>query len=178
MSTSTVAPHDPRYPIGKFHYVPAPDKAERDRRIEIIASAPAKLRSAVEGLTEQQLNSRYREGGWTIRQVIHHVPDSHMQAYTRIKLALTEDQPSISTYNESAWAKLSDSEGPIEPSLALLEGLHVRWTSLLRSLNEEQWQCTFLHPELGLFAVERALALYVWHGEHHHAHVQQAMKEL
>ena len=165
-----------RYPIGKFNYTPAESKAERDRRIAVIAALPAKLRAAVTGLTEAQLDTPYREGGWTIRQVIHHVPDSHMQSYSRFKLALTEDGPAIKAYDESAWAKLPDSAGPIEPSLALLEGLHARWTSLLRAMTDEQWQRNYLHSEMGKVPLEKALALYVWHGEHHHAHIRQAMK--
>lgn len=176
MSTSGTVTQDPRFPIGKFHYIPAENKSERDRRIETIAALPAKLRAAVKGLSEAQLNTPYREGGWTIRQVVHHVPDSHMQSYGRFKFALTEDEPAIKPYDEAAWAKLPDSYGPVEPSLALLAALHVRWADLLRSLTDEQWQRNFLHPEQGPVSLEKALALYAWHGEHHLAHVQQALQ--
>ncbi|MEO8725033.1 MAG: YfiT family bacillithiol transferase [Acidobacteriaceae bacterium] len=165
-----------RYPIGKFNYVAAEDKRERDRRIGVIAALPAKMRAAVAGLSEAQLETPYREGGWTVRQVIHHVPDSHMQSYSRFKLALTEDDPAIKGYEESAWAKLPDSTGPIEPSLALLEALHARWTSLLRAMTDEQWQRNYVHPEMGKVPLEEALALYVWHGQHHQAHIRQALK--
>lgn len=178
MNTSTAGPRpeDPRYPIGKFHYVSAKDKSERDRCIGTITALPAKLRAAVAGLNDAQLNTPYREGGWTIRQVIHHVPDSHMQSYARFKLALTETDPAIKSYDEAAWAKLPDSTGPIEPSLALLEGLHSRWTSLLHSMTDEQWQRAYVHPEMGAVPLEKALALYAWHGDHHHAHIKQALK--
>jgi uncharacterized damage-inducible protein DinB len=125
----------------------------------------------VGGLREQQLDTPYRPGGWTVRQVVHHVPDSHMNAYVRFKLALTEDAPTIKPYAEDRWAKLSDSSAPLETSLTLLENLHSRWVLLLRSLSEEDWGRTFRHPELGVRRLDQTLGLYAWHGLHHTAHV-------
>jgi len=140
--------------------------------IDEIAAAPAQLRAAVVGLTDDQLDTPYRPGGWTVRQVVHHVPESHMNAYVRIKLALTEDQPTIKPYDEALWAELPDvGDTPIEVSLELLDSLHDRWVRLLRLLSEQQWTRTFRHPEMGLMTVEKTLALYAWHGKHHVAHI-------
>ncbi len=145
---------------------------QRTQWIAEIAETPAKLRAAVAGLNEDQLQTPYREGGWTVRQVVHHVPDSHMNAYVRFKLALTETEPLIKPYKEAAWAELADSrETPIEVSLALLDHLHDRWVRLLRSLREEDFARPFRHPELGVVPLERNLALYAWHGKHHVAHI-------
>ena len=174
MQTATPA-RDPRFPVGKFQYTPANTADERNRRIEVIAELPAEVRAAVNGITEAQLETPYREGGWTVRQVVHHVPDSHMNAYIRFKLALTEEQPTIKPYEEAEWAKLADSRLPIEPSLRILDGVHVRWVALMRSLKEEQWQRVFLHPELGAMTLEKTLALYEWHSNHHLAHIHQAL---
>ena len=163
---------DPRYPIGK--YTPPPDvtPALRRQAISTIAEAPAKLRAAAQGLNDQQLNTPYREGGWTVRQVLHHVPDSHMNAYVRFKLALTEDDPTIKTYEEGRWAELDDTKTtPVDVSLALLESLHDRWVRLLRSLTPDEWKRTFRHPELGAITLEKTLALYAWHGRHHATHI-------
>jgi hypothetical protein len=163
---------DPRYPIGKFSFPQATTPSQREQWIADIAAAPAKLRAAAAGLTPQQLDTPYRDGGWTVRQVIHHVPESHMHAYIRFKLALTETEPVIKPYDESAWAKLPDvAETPVETSLALLDSLHDRWVRVLRLMEAADWTRTFRHPELGLVKLEGNLALYAWHGKHHTAHI-------
>jgi len=170
---------DPRYPIGKFHYDGAPDEEQRKKLIAEIAEAPAALRSAIQGLSPQQLEMPYREGGWTVRQLAHHVPDSHMNAYIRFKLTLTEDDPTIKPYLEDRWAKLSESEStPVEVSVSLLDALHQRWVRLLRSLQPEDWKRTFRHPELGAMPLEKNLALYAWHGRHHVSHVTELRKRM
>jgi len=163
---------DPRYPIGKFSFPQSSTAAERDLWIAEIEETPAKLRAAAEGLTPAQLDTPYREGGWTARQVIHHVPESHMNAYIRFKLALTEDEPTIKPYDEAAWARLGDVPStPVETSLVLLEALHERWVRVLRMLDDSAFARTFRHPELGLIRLDQNLALYAWHGKHHVAHV-------
>lgn len=163
---------DPRYPIGPFKFEGNVSSETRHQWIEQIAAAPANLRKAVAGLSEQQLDTPYREGGWTVRQVVHHVPDSHLNAYTRFKLTLTEAEPTIKPYNEKLWAELTDTKKtPIEVSLNLLESLHVRWVNLLKSLKPEDFSRTFRHPESGIGTLERLLALYAWHGRHHTAHI-------
>jgi uncharacterized damage-inducible protein DinB len=168
--------NDPRFPIGRFEYPSAVSPLEREAMLERIAAAPARLHAAVTGLTNGQLDKTYREGGWTIRQVIHHVPDSHMNSYVRFKLALTEDEPTIKPYDEAAWAMLRDTaETPIETSLVLLESLHARWVTLLRSLNEDQWSRGMRHPVNGLLRLDQVLALYAWHGDHHIAHIVNAV---
>jgi uncharacterized damage-inducible protein DinB len=134
--------------------------------------APAKLRAAVRGLSNQQLDTPYREGGWTVRQVVHHVPDSHLNSYIRFKWAMTEDEPTIKPYYEDRWAELQDSKvTPIEVSLTLLESLHQRWMLLLRSFREEDWKRKLRHPELGEMTLDHMLSLYAWHGRHHVAHI-------
>jgi hypothetical protein len=163
---------DLSYPIGKFHFSGSLTEDLRRQAIDDIAETPARLRSAVAALSEDQLNTPYRPGGWTVRQVTHHVPDSHMNAYIRFKLALTEDEPTIKPYEQQLWADLADTkETPIEISLTMLDTLHDRWVRLLRSLNARDWQRTFRHPELGLMSLEKTLAMYDWHGKHHVAHV-------
>lgn len=163
---------DLKYPVGKFR---RPEKLTEERResgIRTIAETPARLRAAVGGLTAEQLDTPYRPGGWTVRQVVHHLPDSHMNSYIRFRLALTENEPTIRPYDEARWAELADAKsGPIEPSLALLDNLHTRWVVLLRSLSPADWTCTFRHPEMGLMTLEQNLALYDWHGRHHVAHI-------
>jgi hypothetical protein len=161
-----------KFPIGPFSF-PAPGTAQqRQTWIAEIAEAPAKFRAAAAGLNEDQINTPYRDGGWTVRQVIHHVPDSHMNAHIRFKLALTENEPTIKPYDEAACAELADTrDTPIEISLALLENLHARWVYLLRSMSESDFAKTFRHPELGVVSLERTLALYAWHGKHHAAHI-------
>ena len=168
---------DPRFPIGKFHYEGPLSSDQRAEMIGEIEAAPAHLRSAVTDLSPQQLDTPYRDGGWTVRQVVHHVPESHMNAYIRYKLALTEDEPTVKPYAEDRWAKLADIQlTPIEVSLALLDSLHTRWVTLLRLLNPEDWKKNFRHPELGLVSLDRNLALYAWHGKHHVAHVAELRK--
>jgi DinB superfamily len=170
---------DPRFPIGKFHYEGAPSEEQRAKFIAEIEQTPAAIRAAVQGFGDQQLDTPYRDGGWTVRQVVHHVPDSHMNAYVRFKLALTENEPTIKPYAQDLWAKLDDSKSaPIGASLALLENLHSRWVCLLRSLNEDDWKRTFRHPELGLVPLEKNLALYAWHGKHHTAHITELRKRM
>ncbi|HEX8164090.1 MAG TPA: bacillithiol transferase BstA [Pyrinomonadaceae bacterium] len=160
---------DLRYPVGQF----AEDAgASRQDLIEEIAAAPRRLREAVAGLSAEQLDTPYRPGGWTVRQVVHHVPDSHLNSYVRFKLALTEDEPAIRTYHEELWAELPDSRAtPVEVSLALLDSLHERWVILLRSLEEAGFHRTFSHPEWGVVTLDKAVGLYAWHGRHHVAHV-------
>lgn len=163
---------DLRYPIGKFHRPETLSADERRAAIDMIADAPARLRAAIAGLDAAQLDTPYRPGGWTVRQLIHHVPDSHMNAYVRFKLAATEDEPTIKTYEEARWAELADAKSaPIEPSLALLENLHKRWVLFLRSFASEDWSRKFRHPELGTMSLGQNLALYAWHSRHHVAHV-------
>lgn len=163
---------DPRFPIGDFSVPASISAQERSQYIDQIAAAPAAVRAALKGLSGRQLDTPYRDGGWTVRQVAHHVPDSHMNAYVRFKLALTEDSPTIKPYMEDRWARLADTAGtPVDVSLALLDSLHERWVQLLRSLKEEDWKRTFKHPELGDRRLDQTLALYAWHGRHHVAHV-------
>lgn len=164
---------DPRYPIGAFERRDTLSADERRARIDEIAAAPVRLREAVRGLTDAQLDTPYRQGGWTLRQVVHHVPESHLNGYTRLKLALTEDEPLIKPYDENAWAKTADvALTPVETSLALLDALHERWVLLLRSLRDEDFRRTARHPEHdGVLTVDSILALYAWHGRHHVAHI-------
>jgi DinB superfamily len=170
---------DPRYPIGKFQFQGALSEAERHHSIGAIEQAPLELATAVQGLTPEQLDTPYREGGWTVRQVVHHLPDSHMNAYVRFKLALTEEEPAIKAYAEDRWAELPDTQStPVEVSLALLGNLHRRWVELLRSIAPGEWQRSFRHPELGLVSLEKSLAMYSWHGRHHVAHITQLRKRL
>lgn len=163
---------DPRYPIGKFHYEGALNEQQKAQYLDDIEQTPARLRAAVRGLSEQQLDTPYRDGGWTVRQVVHHVPDSHMNSYVRFKLALTEEEPTIRPYMENLWAELPEARSaPIELSLVLLESLHKRWMLMLRAIKPDEWKRSFRHPELGLVNLEKNLALYSWHGKHHVAHV-------
>jgi uncharacterized damage-inducible protein DinB len=165
---------DVRFPIGKFSY-PGPLTPEQKQTcLGEIAQTPSKLRTAVKGLSDAQLDTPYRDGGWTVRQVVHHVPDSHMNSYVRYKLALTEDEPTIKPYAEDRWAELADSKAtPIEVSLTLLDSLHDRWMRLLRSLDDDAWKRSFRHPDMGAMSLEKALALYAWHGKHHVAHIMK-----
>ena len=163
---------DPRFPIGKFQYSGSVSESQRKQFIAEIAAAPVQLRAAVRGLSAEQLDTPYRQGGWTVRQVVHHVPDSHLNSYVRFKLALTEEEPAIKGYDEGRWAQLGDTRTtPVEVSLSLLESLHQRWTNLLRSLSGSEWKRTFRHPERGLMTLDEALAMYAWHGKHHVAHI-------
>lgn len=163
---------DLRYPIGKFSFEGPPTDIQRAKLLDDIEQAPARMRQAVAGLSSEQLDTPYRPEGWTVRQVVHHVPDSHMNAYIRFKLALTEDEPTIKPYMEDRWAVLEDTkETPVEVSLALLESLHERWDHLLRSIKPGEWKRTFRHPALGVVSLDKNLALYSWHGRHHVAHI-------
>jgi uncharacterized damage-inducible protein DinB len=163
---------DPRYPVGKFERKSTLTPDERRLCIEQIAETPAKLRDAIEGLSPQQLETPYREGGWTLREVAHHLPDSHLNAYCRFKLALTEDNPRIKAYDEAAWATLADTrETPVTVSLSLLESLHDRWVRILRSMKDDDFTRTLDHPENGPMTLDAMLGLYAWHGRHHVAHV-------
>jgi len=163
---------DPRYPIGKFEWKQSLNDDERRRSIEEIEKTPAKFRAAVEQLTPKQLDTPYREGGWTVRQVIHHLADSHLNSYVRFKLALTEEQPAIKGYDEKLWAELADTrDTPVETSLTLLEALHQRWVVLLRSMKPEDFARAFRHPDRGPVSLDTAVAMYAWHGRHHTAHV-------
>jgi hypothetical protein len=163
---------DLRYPVGKFKFPDVISTDERQRFIAEIAETPARLRAAVAGLSEEQLETPYRPEGWTVRQVVHHVPDSHFTSYSRYKLALTEDEPAVKGYYEDRWAKLADGRGgPVEVSLRLLECLHLRWVALLRSLTEVEWKRTFHHSEHGPVRLDQNAALYAWHGRHHVGHI-------
>jgi hypothetical protein len=174
MSTS-----DLRFPIGEFSFPKTVSAQELTLFIDQIAETPARLRAAMAGLSESQLDTPYRPGGWTVRQVAHHVPDSHMNSYMRYRLALTEDEPVIKPYEEARWAELPDARSmPVEPSLVLLESLHARWVPLLQSLTDAEWKRTFRHPELGVVSLDKNAALYAWHGRHHVAHVTKLRERM
>jgi hypothetical protein len=164
-----------QYPIGKFRVPESISPEDRARYIRTIESAPALLREAVNGLSAKEIETPYREGGWTVRQVVHHVPESHMNAYIRFKLALTETDPMVKPYDEAAWALLRDVEvTPLETSLSLLDFLHRRWVILMRGMSEEDWKKRYLRPEWdpGVTVLDSVLALYAWHCDHHIAHVK------
>ena len=163
---------DLRYPLGRFRMDEEPTDDERLKFIDQIAETPLRLREAVRGLSTEQLDTPYRPEGWTVRQVVHHVPDSHLNSYMRFKLALTEEEPIIKPYDEDRWAHLEDSRiTPLETSLALLDALHERWVLLLRSLAPADFRRSFRHPELGLVSLNKNVGLYAWHGRHHVAHI-------
>ncbi len=167
---------DPRYPIGKFRRAEV-DLADHASAVATIAALPENLRAAVAGLTDAQLDTAYREGGWTVRQLVHHVADSHINAYVRVRLALTEEWPAVKGYDEKLWAELHDSRtAPVGPSLSLIEGLHTRWVILLRSLNDDQWQRGYTHSENGRQSLAEVAALYAWHCRHHTAHITELRK--
>jgi len=168
-----------RYPIGDFSRPAAISPAQRETAIAVIADLPGNLRSAVSGLSEAQLDTPYREGGWTVRQLVHHVADSHINAYTRMRLALTEDWPTIKPYQEARWAESADAKTlPVEVSLSLLEALHRRWIVLLQSLSEADWERGYIHPEHGREPLSTVAALYSWHSKHHTAHVTELRKRM
>ena len=172
MSAETgIAERDPRFPVGKFKAPATIDADERRSAMRDVAELPEQLRNALDGLSDDQLGTPYREGGWTVRQLVHHIADSHMNAFIRVRLALTEDWPTILGYDEKAWAKLHDSSAPVGWSVALLENLHARWVMLLESLTDEQWARGFKHPERGELTVELATLMYGWHSRHHVAHI-------
>ena len=175
--TTTEQQPDLRYPVGKFNFDGPLSEADYPKLIAAIAETPGALRSAVAGLSRDQIETRYRPSGWTVKQVVHHVPDSHMNAYTRFKLALTEDEPTIKTYEEAAWAELPDSQVPIDVSLDLLDARHVRWVTLLRSMDAAGFRRGLRHPEHGrVLTLGQMLALYAWHGRHHVAHITSLRK--
>ncbi len=160
------------YPIGKFKWEGDATDEQRQQLIDEIAGTPARVRAAVEGLSAEQLETPYRPGGWTVRQVVHHIADSHLNSYVRFRLALTEDEPTIKPYHEDRWAELDDARtAPLEVSLALLESLHERWVQLLKSLKAEDFARTFKHPEMGVVSLDKNVGLYAWHGRHHVAHI-------
>ena len=161
------------YPIGRFSWNVTRGATHRDEWLRAIEATPAELRRVVSGLTDAQLDTPYRPGGWTVRQVVHHYADDHMNSYVRFKLALTEDAPAIKGYEEARWAELPDARtGPIEPSLALVAAVHQRWVVAWRALSESDWSRTFIHPNRGQVSLEQLAALYSWHGQHHVAQVR------
>jgi hypothetical protein len=163
---------DLSYPIGKFDFKQTVTPGQYPALIAEIAAAPALFREAVRGLDDAQLDTPYRPGGWTVRQTVHHVADSHMNSYIRWRLALTESEPTIRPYDQKAWAELADSRtAPVEMSLQLIEGMHARWALLLKTLSDADFGRSFRHPELGLVRLDTNLALYAWHGRHHAAHI-------
>jgi uncharacterized damage-inducible protein DinB len=169
---------DPRFPIGPCPRDPDLTPEKRRDWTQKIAETPKQMQAAVADLAGKQLDTPYRENGWTVRQVVHHVPDSHLNAYTRFRLALTENEPTIKPYDQGAWAELSDAKtAPIEPSLALLEALHQRWVALIESLADEDFSRRFRHPELGTVTLAEVLGIYAWHGPHHVAHITELRKQ-
>ena len=170
--TITEPAADPRYPVGRYRPPAEIGAEQRAEWIEQIAQTPARLRDAVQGLTDAQLDTPYRDGGWTVRQVAHHIADSHMNAYSRFKLALTENEPTIKPYDEAQWALLPDVNAvPVETSLTLLEAVHDRWVAILRAMKPSDFARMLVHPESGRQRLDQMLALYAWHGPHHTAHV-------
>ncbi|HEY5328908.1 MAG TPA: putative metal-dependent hydrolase [Acidobacteriaceae bacterium] len=176
MSTQTATTHDPRYPIGKFAAPEVITPEDRRYAMMSLAEMPELLRDAVRGLNREQVDTPYREGGWTVRQVVHHLADSHMTAFFRLRKALTEDWPTVEGYNEASFATLHDIAAPVEWSLELVEGVHARWVMLLQSLTDDQWQRGFNHAERGRMNVEVATLLYAWHSRHHVAHIAHLRK--
>ncbi|MEM7416923.1 MAG: YfiT family bacillithiol transferase [Gemmatimonadota bacterium] len=170
---------DPRYPIGAFASVGrALTPEERAALIDRIEAHPSNMRTAVAGLTDEQLDTPYRDGGWTPRQVVHHVVDSHINSYVRFKLAATEDHPRITTYEEAIWAELPDAKSaPVEGSLAILDALHTRWVAFLRTLGPEECARTLDHPEVGSITVDVLLEIYGWHCPHHEGHITRLREE-
>lgn len=162
---------DLRYPIGRFKAPPSSDPAIRAEHISTLRLLPGTLQSAINGLSRPQLDTPYRDGGWTVRQLVHHIADSHANAYVRTKLALTEDWPTIKPYDEAAWARLADSTLPIDGSVAMISALHERWVALLESLSEGDFQRGYNHPENGRQNLATVIALYSWHSRHHTAHI-------
>jgi hypothetical protein len=169
---------DPRYPIGKFTAPATISREDRRAAIEALAAMPERLREAVRGLDGEQMNTPYREGGWTVRQVVHHLADSHMTAFHRLRRALTEDWPVVPGYDEKAFAVLPDGIAPAEWSLDVMEGVHARWVMLLDTMTEEQWQRGFKHVERGKSTLEAATLLYAWHSLHHVAHIMELRARL
>ena len=175
---ATIETSDLRYPVGRFQRPAELSASQRAAAIDVLASAPRAFRAAVAGLDDEQLDTPYRDGGWTVRQVIHHVPDSHMNAYVRCKLALTEDTPTIKPYDEAKWAELPDGTSPlVEESLTLIEVLHARWVYLLKSMQPSDFGRLLNHPEWKApMSLDQLLALYEWHSRHHTAHITELRK--
>lgn len=169
-----------RYPIGKFSFPDTISPEQRQQYIAEIEQLPQAMRKAVEYLSNAQLDTPYRQGGWTIRQVVHHIPDSHINSYVRFKWVLTEDRPAIKPYFEDRWAELPDSKHtPVTVSLQLLKALHQRWVVLLKSLQDEDWAKAFIHPDNNkVIRLDTALAMYAWHGKHHLAHIQNLKEKM
>jgi len=168
-----------RYPIGKFTPPKSITAEMINEYINTIEDSPAKYREAVRNFTDEQLDTQYRPGGWTVRQVIHHVPDSHINSYVRFKLGLTEDSPAIKTYDEAKWAEINDSKDtPVEVSLQLLESLHKRWVVILKSMTQKDFEKTVTHPEWGKIRLDYMLAIYDWHCKHHLAHILSLKKRM
>jgi uncharacterized damage-inducible protein DinB len=170
---------DDRFPVGRYERPGALGDEERRALIAQVAETPARLADAIGGWPDERLDTPYRDGGWTVRQVVHHLPDSHLNAYVRMKLALTEQEPAVKTYDEAAWADLPDSrDTPVAVSQALLDALHRRWVALMQAMTPEQWRRTIRHPEWGAMNMEELLALYAWHGRHHVAHVTRLAERM
>ena len=167
---------DLRYPIGRFTPPDSSDPAIRAGHISILRLLPSTLQTAVSGLTQSQLDTPYREGGWTVRQLVHHIADSHANSYIRCKLALTEDWPTIKPYDQEAWAHLADSQLPIDGSLAMIGALHERWVKLLETMSDSDFQRGYFHPENGRQTLDTVLAVYAWHSRHHTAHITNLRK--
>jgi hypothetical protein len=168
MQESAATPEDFRYPIGRFN---ADAEGTRSEQIETLRRLPAQLREAVSGLSEAQLDTPYREGGWTVRQLVHHIADSHANAYIRFKWALTEDTPGIKAYDEKLWAQLPDSRLPVAESLNMTQAIHARLLGLVESMSDADFERSFVHPERGKVALGANLAMYAWHSKHHLAHI-------
>lgn len=175
-----ITTNDPRYPIGIFKKPESISADDREEFIAAFATIPHRMREAIAGLDEKQLDTPYREGGWTVRQVVHHLPDSHMNAYIRFRLALTEDNPTIRPYMEERWAELADEKsGAIDVSLALLENVHARMVMMFKAMSELQWTRTFFHPEKQKTSdLSTTLAMYVWHSNHHLAHITSLREKM
>jgi uncharacterized damage-inducible protein DinB len=174
---------DLRYPLGKFEWVPPENEEQMARRrahyVDVLATLPDAFAAALKGLSPEQLDTPYRPGGWTVRQLAHHVPDSHANAYMRTKLALTEYEPTIKPYKEDAWAKLADTaQTPIDVSLQMLAAVHTRWVNVLRAMDSSDYARTLRHPEIGVMDLNRLLAIYAWHSAHHTAHVTELRKRM
>ncbi len=174
-ATTTSTELDPRFPVGKFRRAEA-NTTDHPANIAELAALPQNLRAAINRLSDAQLDTPYRDGGWTVRQLIHHLADSHMNAVVRVRLALTEDWPTIKPYTEKLWAELPDSAAPVDLSLNIIEGIHASWVYLLKSLQGDQWQRGFVHPENGRQTIAEATALYAWHSRHHTAHITELRK--
>lgn len=175
MSAST-SPSDPRYPVGKFTAPPKIDDAARREMIQQIADVPARLKAAIAGLSDAQLDTPYRDGGWTLRQVIHHMADSHMNAFIRFKFGLTTNNPTVFAYDENIWAQTPDYMAPVDVSAKLIASLHERWVSMMRGMKPEEWKRTLTHSENGPMTLDEVLNLYAWHSRHHVAHITETRK--